>query len=134
MQVGSIILLSLGMISCNSYSSDIDSVRIYYLPEDMLVPADIEDPREFLYHPEVLRDTIVRNKKFLYDLQIQMESLTPLEDSTIPMDLRIHILIRYETDSMKYLSMGQGFGTLLDSVRMKDNPCLYELIKNVIYK
>lgn len=131
---GSFLVLALLLSSCKPLKSDIDLVRIFYLPQNMSVMTAIDSCDKIFDYSEFLKDTIIKDNYFIENLSNQIEMLSTLSDSLNVCDIRIRCVLKDKKGNKKILCLGEYFGTIYEGIPMNDNRQLRKLIKDAVYK
>lgn len=126
-------LLFFLILGCVKPIKKVDSVRIFYLPEKMLVPLSLVDCDEIFVYNNLLSDTIIKDKETIDKIIEGSKYLEISDDTTSLIDYRIRCTIKYSNKSRSIICMGAFNGISFDGMNMKDDSTYLNLIKNIIY-
>jgi len=120
--------------ACTTHESELESVKIRYYPRNISTPIAITNPSG-LFGNKIGRDTIIHDKKFLYELSLRLDSLkvmnkTLSKSNNTDFDLRMYCIIRFKNGSKHELILGEYTGIQYDGLLMYDDKYLLKLIKS----
>lgn len=127
----SITVLLLCCASCCKYESNLNAIKIRYFPPGTEFMEGIDDPAG-MYGYDSVREKVIRKKKFLYELELRLDELTPCSNQAeLSIDMRMFCLIEDKNGVLHELCLGEYFGIKYDEIYMEDNAELLQLIKSV---
>ena len=130
---GSFLILFLSF-GCTTHNSQAELVRIFYLPQDLSLMTPIDTCDKIFYHSDILKDTIIKDKVFIKKLNEKIEQLTPSVKQDSLFDFRIRCVIKMKNGNKRVMCMGEFFDTVYEGKLFEDDPELFCMIKQVIYK
>ena len=107
------------------------NVEFVYMMKGMLFLNSLDSPEKVLSY-ECCVDTVIYDKKAV-DAFITL--IDNLDNDTINSncDFRVVSIIHYNDSSECVVCLGERWNTMVDNVRKKDNPLLFEFINNLLY-
>lgn len=108
-------------------------IKIAYLPKGINPNMAIDECLDIFQYKPVLRDTILKNDKFLLNFASHINRLNEA-DEQIDYDFRVFCLIFFKDESTPHrLCLGEGYLTVYNDVLMEDSKELFELLNETLY-
>lgn len=130
---GSFLILFL-FFGCTTYNNQTELVRIFYLPQGLSLMTPIDTCDKIFYHSDILKDTIIKDEVFIIKLNEKIKQLSPSVKQDSLFDFRIRCVIKMKNGNKRVLCMGEFFDTVYEEKLFEDDPELFRMIKQVIYK
>jgi hypothetical protein len=112
---------------------NIQYIKISYLPKGINPNMAIDECIDIFQYKPVLRDTILKDDKFLSSFTSLVNILNET-DMAINYDFRISCLIFFKDESVPHrLCLGEDYLIVYNDVLMDDNKELFDLINETLY-
>jgi hypothetical protein len=124
------IITAIIILSCGDEKTNIDYIDVRYIPSEITPLLPFQCSMMDGEWDEILK-TEINNEKFLIEFEKVYNKLYDYKD-TIPLDVRIKLIIHLKNNHIDTLCTGKYFGIIKNGVIQKNDKDFIEFVKKEI--